>query len=304
MCSECEIILKLRRSSVDNMPLMLTEDQRRSVRELYDRVPNWRGTPGVDRALSAEWEPTRVEQLYFQTAPGLTVVDDFLTATALNELHAFCLESAIWSIDTYEHGRLGAFFCDGFNCPLLLQIVDELQKALPNLIGRKHPLSQMWAFKYAYEQTAGGTHADSAAINVNFWIAPEKSNLDPGTGGMHVFDVVAPRHWRFDTYNGRPTLINHLLELQQAREVYVGYRPNRAVIFNSDLFHCTSRLRFGPQYEDRRINVTMLFGHRERETVEWDGRPPLALAAIAVRPPWRSLTLKRSGALAGQSQRA
>ena len=42
----------------------------------------------------------------------------------------------------------------------------------------------------------------------------------------------------------------------------VPYRRNRAVIFNSDLFHRTDDLDFAPGYENRRINVTMLFGER------------------------------------------
>jgi hypothetical protein len=35
------------------------------------------------------------------------------------------------------------------------------------------------------------------------------------------------------------------------------------VIFNSDLFHCTAALNFRPEYEHRRVNITMLYGHRE-----------------------------------------
>jgi hypothetical protein len=43
---------------------------------------------------------------------------------------------------------------------------------------------------------------------------------------------------------------------------YVPYRFNRAVIFDSDLFHTTPKLTFGSSYEDRRVNVTFLFGER------------------------------------------
>ena len=42
----------------------------------------------------------------------------------------------------------------------------------------------------------------------------------------------------------------------------VPYRRNRVVIFDSDLFHRTDDLDFRPGYENRRINVTMLFGDR------------------------------------------
>jgi len=36
-----------------------------------------------------------------------------------------------------------------------------------------------------------------------------------------------------------------------------------AVIFNSDLFHGTAPLRFRKGYQDRRVNVTLLFGERQ-----------------------------------------
>ena len=38
------------------------------------------------------------------------------------------------------------------------------------------------------------------------------------------------------------------------------YRCNQAVLFNSSLFHETDSLRFKEGYENRRINVTYLFG--------------------------------------------
>ena len=40
------------------------------------------------------------------------------------------------------------------------------------------------------------------------------------------------------------------------------YKGNRAVIFNSNLFHETDSYEFKEGYENRRINVTMLFGDR------------------------------------------
>jgi hypothetical protein len=44
--------------------------------------------------------------------------------------------------------------------------------------------------------------------------------------------------------------------------VTIPYRQNRAVIFNSDLFHETDRISFRGGYENRRINVTLLYGKR------------------------------------------
>ena len=38
------------------------------------------------------------------------------------------------------------------------------------------------------------------------------------------------------------------------------HRSNRAVLFNSTLFHETDTIRFKEGYENRRVNVTYLFG--------------------------------------------
>ena len=35
------------------------------------------------------------------------------------------------------------------------------------------------------------------------------------------------------------------------------------MIFNSDLFHETDRIAFADGYENRRINVTLLYGRRD-----------------------------------------
>ena len=50
--------------------------------------------------------------------------------------------------------------------------------------------------------------------------------------------------------------------MAKAQAITVPYRANRAVIFDSDLFHETDRIDFRPGYLNRRINVTMLYGRR------------------------------------------
>ncbi|MGH7256636.1 MAG: hypothetical protein ACREI3_12775, partial [Nitrospirales bacterium] len=58
--------------------------------------------------------------------------------------------------------------------------------------------------------------------------------------------------------------IRAFLTREGAQAVTIPYRANRAVIFNSDLFHETDRLRFREGYENRRINITLLYGQRHR----------------------------------------
>jgi hypothetical protein len=105
-------------------------------------------------------------------------------------------------------------------------------------------------------------HADFAAVNVNFWITPEADNLDPHTGGLVIYDTTAPPSWDFETYNRRPDVIANYLGRQGARAITIPYRENRAIVFNSDLFHATAAIHFRPGHEHRRINVTLLYGDR------------------------------------------
>jgi aspartyl/asparaginyl beta-hydroxylase (cupin superfamily) len=237
---------------------------RAQVGHVYNRLVHLRPAPRASRALSAQWNPAAAERDYLARRPNAVVLDDFLSEEALVNLRRFCMESTIWSANRYRHGRLGSFFRDGFNCPLLVQIAEELRAAFPNVIGTRHPVTQIWGYKYASEQPRLPPHADFAAVNVNFWITPDEANLEPGAGGLILYDVEAPRDWDFEAYNRDAKRIRALLTERKARATHVPYRCNRAVLFDSDLFHTTPALRFRPGYEDRRINVTVLFGDRHR----------------------------------------
>ncbi|HEY8253389.1 MAG TPA: hypothetical protein VIG39_02055, partial [Rhizomicrobium sp.] len=59
--------------------------------------------------------------------------------------------------------------------------------------------------------------------------------------------------------------IRRFLTEAGAKPVTIPYRANRAVIFDSDLFHQTDRLSFKEGYQNRRINVTLLYGEREKQ---------------------------------------
>jgi hypothetical protein len=269
-----------------------------AIAPVYNRLLYVRPTPRLGRALSTAWDPAVVEDRYLGEPPGIVVVDDLLTPEALEAVRRFCVESTVWSANRYAHGRLGAFLQDGFNCPLLLQVAEELRDALPRVIGDRYPLRQLWGFKCAPELPPDATtHADFAAVNVNFWVTPDDANLDPSSGGMVIYDVDAPRHWDFDTYNGRPEIIAAFLQRQGSRALHVPYRQNRAVIFNSDLLHGTSAVHFRPDYEARRVNVTLLYGDRRDDVHHHTLARPELLAhprADGPRPAWRSAAFARA----------
>jgi hypothetical protein len=198
-------------------------------------------------------------------APGMTYFDNFLNPEALHALRRFLMESTIWYKFKYSGGYLGAMLVDGMACPLLFQIADELRQTFSGIF-KHHPLNQLWAYKYDSQLTGINVHADAAAVNVNFWITPDTANRNPTNGGLIVHKEKAPLDWRFTSYNpgneeGYRRIREFLTEHDSGKMV-VPYAENRVVLFNSDLFHETDRLEFKPGYENRRINITMLFGSR------------------------------------------
>jgi tetratricopeptide (TPR) repeat protein len=196
-----------------------------------------------------------------RSSPKIVVIDDFLTSEALDGLRRFCWGSTMWA-KAYKGGYLGAFPEFGFACPLLFQIADELRRTY-SAVFASHPLTQLWAFKYDSQLPGIELHADFAAINVNFWITPDDANLDPKSGGLVIWDKAAPLDWDFAKYNTDTSAAREFLARSGARSVTVPYRSNRAVIFDSDLFHQTDRIVFKQGYLNRRINITLLYGRRE-----------------------------------------
>jgi hypothetical protein len=112
---------------------------------------------------------------------------------------------------------------------------------------------------------------------------------------IHIGAVYNRTVYHFTSYNRRPDLIRRHLGSVKASPRYIPYRQNRAIIFNSDLFHGTAACRFRDDYENRRINVTMLYGHRRNDAFRRP--PPVPERTTADTEPyaaWRSAALRRS----------
>lgn len=217
-----------------------------------------------DGALHPDLNVEAVESRYLAKQPEVTFIDGLLKQEALEGLRRFCWESTIWKKD-YENGYSGAFLGDGFASPLLLQIAEELRLKFPRIF-KQHRLTQAWAFKHDSARRGLNIHADAAAVNVNFWITPDEANLNQETGGLVVYDKEAPREWNFQDYNSDQNKPKILAWLKQvgAQTMKIPYRTNRAIVFNSDLFHETDEIAFKDDYLSRRINITLLYGHRLR----------------------------------------
>lgn len=233
-----------------------------SIGSTYNRLWNLADAPEIPGGAVSRLDRVAIEQDYATREPGITWLDGLLTSDALQSLRRFCLESTVWFDCFYQNNYFGAFIEDGFFCPLLLQIGRELPERLPGIFGN-HTLRKVWAYKYGEQVKGIESHADFAAINVNFWITPDEANLDPRTGGLVIWDKKAPAEWDFTTFNTDQRAMDEFILSSGAKMHTVPYRCNRAVIFNSDLIHRTDDIHFRPGYENRRINVTFLYGVRE-----------------------------------------
>jgi Tfp pilus assembly protein PilF len=215
-----------------------------------------------DRAINPDQSNGEIAARWQTSSPQVAVIDNLLTNEALERLRLFCWRSTVWQ-KPYPNGYLGAMPEHGFACPLLVQIADELRSTYPAIV-RDHRLLRWWGFKYDSRLKGINVHADFAAVNVNFWIVPDEANLNPDKGGLVIWDTPAPLEWTFKEYNspGAGQRIRDFLEQTGARSMTVPYRANRAIIFDSDLFHETDKIEFKEGYTNRRINVTMLYGNR------------------------------------------
>lgn len=190
------------------------------------------------------------------------VLDNFLDLKALDKLFSFCLTNSIWNEFDYKNGYIGSFIENGFNAPLLLQISEEIRLYYPEIF-KNLPLTKAWGFKCNNQMRGIKIHADYAAINVNFWITPDKANLNKKNGGLLIWNKEAPKNWNFEKYNNNHREIKKYLKKTKSKMQRITYKSNRAVIFNSNLFHASDNFHFKKNYENRRINITLLYGKRE-----------------------------------------
>ena len=190
------------------------------------------------------------------------VIDDFLNKEVLNKLYAYCLTNSIWNEFDYKNGYIGSFIENGFNAPLILQISEEIRLQYPEIL-KKLPLTKAWAFKCNNQMKGIKIHADYATININFWITPDKANLNKNTGGLLIWDKESPKNWNFEKYNNNHIEIKKILKKSKSKMKRIKYKSNRAIIFNSNLFHASDNFHFKKSYENRRINVTLLYGKRK-----------------------------------------
>lgn len=204
----------------------------------------------------------RIEQIDLGV-PGSPVylVDDFLAPETLAAMRRFLLQSTIWYDARAQRGYLGAHLHDGLACDLVRRMAEAVLDFATGLIGPGF-LSQVWAFRYAPKAAGIDLHADQANWNVNMWLTDTAFNRRADSGGMTIHGCRAPDDWQFEMYNASPDQVRAYLTSQGAPSRRIDYRANRAVVFDSRLFHKTDPVDFAPDFDGRRINMTFMIDTR------------------------------------------
>ena len=113
----------------------------------------------------------------------------------------------------------------------------------------------------------GRDHGDDGGVSVNFWVTADSANSDPDRGGLIIHRREPPPDWQISDYTSDVAAIRTYLGDDETERIVIPYGENRAVLFNSRLFHESDDVDFQPGYENQRINITMLFGEKGRETL-------------------------------------
>ena len=247
------------------MPHVLDGEAARAIAGMHERAVRFADVDiAHGPALGRDNDWTAIEAGHLASPTAITTIDGFLTPDAHAGLQRFCAESTIF----FGHNATGyvtAYMADGFACSLLYRIAAELQERMPSVLGGRH-LHNMWVYRYGAEGQGVAAHTDDAAVTFNFWIGPEGASLDPEHGGLVLYAREQPLDWDWTDLNLRKNAPDVKARigafLDGAEQVRVAHRPNRAVLFGSNMFHRSDRFRFAEGFANRRTNVTLLFGER------------------------------------------
>ena len=234
----------------------VTDDTKKDIfKILYNKPPK-----NISRNLLNENNNiSLLESKYLNSKPEILVVDNFLNETALSDLQKFCRNANIFKYP-YDGGYVASFLSKGLSNEFILQLSEDLRITYKNIF-KEFRLTQAWIFKYENQKEGTNIHADQASINVNFWITPEEGNLNKNKGGLRIWNKLPPENSDFNYYNSVDNSpgIRKMLKDNNVDNMVIPYKENRAVIFNSQLFHETDDFEFNESYENRRINITFLY---------------------------------------------
>jgi len=209
-------------------------------------------------ALRRDLDFTAIQEQFVSGSTGFALVDDILQPEALADLQQFCAHSTIWFQSNFT-GEVGTSMVNGFAAPLIFQIARDLQTFFPDIFGRQM-FQACWAYRYYADLSGLALHTDAATVSMNLWITPDDANLDPDSGGLVFWNRRGPKDFFTKPMTEKARILDAIANEPGAKSEAVPYRCNRGLIFGAGTVHRTDRFSFKSGYENRRSNVTFLFG--------------------------------------------
>lgn len=258
--SKIEKILELDRFKNEQMWswIALNEYEKHSLKGHLGKSLYEEGIPShIEATINPSVVRTHINEDFISS---VYVFDNFLSEDFIESLYEHLIMSTLWHDYKYENGYLGAYMDKGLASKPLLELSKEISSFFSDKLGGVK-LEHMWAFKYDSKLDGIGLHADFAQFTLNLWITPSKYNDNPDTGGLLIYDYHSAPDDSFHNYNAK---ISPDLEktIRSSKQLRVPYKENRAIFFDSSLYHETDQINFQEAYEARRINLTFLFGNR------------------------------------------
>ena len=231
------------------------QEQRDLQRVYVERAPERSPAP-VRGLLNDRTDWADIEAHLLGGPSCYAVIDDFLTPEALAAVREHLLGDVSWVPEL--EGEMIVALDSGIADATMLRLADELRALLPHTVGEE-PLVHLWAYQYLSYSGATKTHADFGRFSVNLWVTPDEYDVGPeGRGGLRIWgnENLTLSDARVD---GRSKDLTFPERETEGADI-IAHRANRAVIFDAMTVHATDTFEFAPGYEERRINVTYLFG--------------------------------------------
>jgi hypothetical protein len=203
---------------------------------------------------------TEIEATYQRSAPiQHAVIDDFLAPAAFAELQTYLLKDSGW---VFNPAQAQSRYLAGPNAPQGGAIAASLCDAIPNLFSG-YELVEHWAF--LHPRRAGlRPHFDVGSVTLNLWMTDDAHNRMPGRGGLMLYGTQRPHDLRPEDVAHAGWADEFFMREHDGTEVRVAYRCNRAVLFNSAVFHASDEGEFDARdLASSRMNLTFLFDDRQ-----------------------------------------
>lgn len=142
--------------------------------------------------------------------------------------------------------------------PAIEELLSELELEAAPILGESRYVDH-WALMYP-RNTKGRLHVDNAALALSLWLTPDRYNLDPGSGGLLLYDVCRPNDIRVSHEYTAENAGRYIEKRTHGVVHRIPYRENRAILFDCSYFHCTDNPNFDCTTPDGyRINLSVAF---------------------------------------------